>query len=153
VCSSDLTFRKDLNLHTLSDFVLFEKFHLILSPLTIAVAAVYLIQRALRKRIDQLDCALLLLTVFAAITQRTAFGRAEFRHQYFAAFLIGPMLVLLAVLLVRRLRELWTDDGSRALVVTLVAASLPVIAVLFWIPDLVNARIDDLVRYQARILH
>lgn len=147
------SFRKDLNLHTLSDFVLFEKFHLILSPLTIAVAAAYLIQRAIRRRIDQLDSALLVLTVFAAITQRTAFGRAEFRHQYFAAFLIGPMLVLLAVLMVRRLRELWTDDGSRALVATLVAASLPAIAVIFWIPDLVNARIDDLVRYQARILH
>jgi hypothetical protein len=147
------SFRKDLNLHTLSDFVLFEKFHLILSPLTIAVAAVYLIQRAIRRRIDQLDSALLVLTVFAAITQRTAFGRAEFRHQYFAAFLIGPMLVLLAVLMVRRLRELWTDEGSRALVATLMAASLPAVAVIFWIPDLVNARIDDLVRYQARILH
>ena len=147
------SFRKDLNLHTLSDFVLFEKFHIILSPLTIAVAAAYLIQRAVRRRIDELDSALLALTVFAAITQRTAFGRAEFRHQYFAAFLIGPMLVLLAVLIARRLRELWNDEGSRALVVTLVAASLPAIAVLFWIPDLINARIDDLVRYQARILH
>src|SRR5436190_1436532 len=162
------TFRRDLNLHTLADFVLMEKFHLILSPLTIAVALVYFIQRwsgarlrrafgreARQKRapLDQLDYALLVLTVFAAITQRTAFGRAEFRHQYFAAFLIGPMLVLLAVLMVRRLRELWEDEGSRALVVTLVAASLPAMAVLFWIPDLVNARIDDLVRYQARILH
>src|SRR5204863_37387 len=35
------TFRRDLNLHTLADFVLMEKFHLILSPLTIAVALVY----------------------------------------------------------------------------------------------------------------
>jgi hypothetical protein len=147
------TFRKDLNLHTLSDFVLFEKFHLVLAPLTIVIAAVYLIQRALRRRLDDLDFALLLLTVFAAVTQRTAFGRAEFRHQYFAAFLIGPMLVLLAVLMVRRLRDLWTDEGSRAMVVTLVTASLPAIAVLFWIPDLINTRIDDLVRYQARVLH
>jgi len=86
-----------LNLHTLAEFVLFEKFHLILSPLTIAVAAIYLIQRALRRRMDTLDRALLVLTVFATITQRTAFGRAEIRHQYFAAFLLGPMLVLLAV--------------------------------------------------------
>ena len=148
------TFRKDLNLHTLADFVLWEKFHLVLSPLTIAVAAAYLIQRAWRRRIDELDAALLVLTVFALITQRTAFGRAEFRHQYFAAFLIGPMLVVLAVLIVRRLREMW-DGGEegRALVVTLVAASIPLIAVLFWIPDLVNTRIDDLVRYQARVLH
>ena len=32
---------RDLNLHTLADFVLWEKFHLILSPLTIAIAAIY----------------------------------------------------------------------------------------------------------------
>jgi len=90
------TFRQNLTLHTLSDFVLFEKFHLILSPLVIAIAAVYLIQRGLRRRFDTFDGALLVLTVFAAVTQRTAFGRAEFRHQYFAAFLVGPMLVMLA---------------------------------------------------------
>jgi len=146
-------FRKDLNLHTLADFVLLEKFHLILSPLTIAISAAYLIQRAVRRRIDTLDAALLVLTIFAAITQRTAFGRAEFRHQYFAAFLIGPMLVVLAVLLMRRLRELWDLGEARPLMVMLAAAALPVIAVLFWIPDLVNARIDDLVRYQVRVLH
>src|SRR5439155_2867870 len=40
------TFRKDLNVHALADFVVREQFHLILSPLTIAVAAAYLIQRA-----------------------------------------------------------------------------------------------------------
>ncbi|MEK6374603.1 MAG: hypothetical protein AABO58_18100 [Acidobacteriota bacterium] len=145
-------FRKDLNLNTLADFVLREKFHLVLSPLTIAISATYLIQRAVRRRVDTLDAALLVLTVFAGITQRTAFGRAEFRHQYFAAFLIGPMLVVLAVLIVRRLREMWDVDAARPFIVTLVAAALPVIAVLFWIPDLVNTRIDDLVRYQVRVL-
>jgi len=148
------TFRKDLNLHTLAEFVLFEKFHLILSPLTIAVAAAYLIQRALRRRLDAFDAALLVLTLFAGITQRSAFGRAEFRHQYFAAFLIGPMLVMLVVLLVRRLRELWADggEGTRAFVALLAAAAIPVVAVVFWIPDLVNTRIDDLVTYQLRVL-
>ncbi len=98
-------FRSDLNLHTLSDFILWEKFHLILSPLTIAVAAVYYFQRVLRRRVDALDHALIVLTVFATITQRTAFGRAEFRHQYFSAFLIGPMLVLLAIFAIRALPE------------------------------------------------
>jgi hypothetical protein len=149
------TFRNDLNLHTLAEFVLWEKFHLILSPLTIAVAAVYLIQRWLRRRLDTLDYALLVLTVFATIAQRTAFGRAEFRHQYFAAFLIGPMLVLLAVLVVRALRGLWRSgsDGTRAFVAALAAGAVPLIGVLFWIPDLVNARIDDLVRYGPRVMH
>ncbi|HEX2120305.1 MAG TPA: hypothetical protein VHL59_01565, partial [Thermoanaerobaculia bacterium] len=148
------TFRRDLNLHTLADFVLWEKFHLIVSPLTIAIALAYFIQRWLRRRVDTLDHALLVLTVFATIAQRSAFGRAEFRHQYFAAFLIGPMLVLLGVILVRGLRAVWRDggDGTRAFVAAIAVAAVPLMAVLFWIPDLVNARIDDLTRYYARVL-
>lgn len=147
------TFRRDLNLHTLADFVLWEKFHLIVSPLTIAVAAIYYIQRWLRRRVDLLDHALLVLTVFAAVTQRTAFGRAEFRHQYFAAFLIGPILVLLAAILARMLRRVWAegDSGTRAFLAAVVVAVVPLIGVLFWIPDLINARIDDFVRYTTRV--
>lgn len=146
------TFRQNLNLHTLADFVLFEKFHLVLSPLTIAIAAVYLIQRGLRRRFDDFDFALLVLTVFAAVTQRTAFGRAEFRHQYFAAFLVGPMLVMLAILFTRKLRETWRD-GGKAFVAAIVVAIVPVIGILLWIPDLINIRIDDLLNYQRRVLH
>jgi hypothetical protein len=148
------TFRKDLNLHTLADFVLWEKFHLILSPLVIAVAAVYFIARWLKRRTDMLDWALLVLTVFAAIAQRSAFGRASFRHQYFAAFLIGPMLVLLAVVLIRNLRTVWRDggEGTRAFLGALAVAAVPLLGVLFWIPDLINARLDDLIGYNARIL-
>jgi len=147
------TFRQDLNLHTLADFVLWEKFHLVVSPLTIAVAAVYFIQRWLRRRVETLDYALLILTIFATVAQRTAFGRASFRHQYFAAFLIGPLIVLLALISVRVMRELWREgsEGTRAFVVALGVASLPVIGVLFWIPDLVNARLQDFVRYPYRM--
>ena len=148
------TFRNNLTLHTLADFVLWEKFHLILSPLVIAIAAVYFITRWLRRRVDMLDFALLILTIFAAVAQRTAFGRASFRHQYFAAFLIGPLIVLLAVLLVRALRTVWREggDGTRAFVVSLGVMAVPVIGVLFWIPDLVNARLQDFVRYYGRVL-
>ncbi|HET8797646.1 MAG TPA: hypothetical protein VFO89_08165, partial [Thermoanaerobaculia bacterium] len=130
-----------------------EKFHLIVSPLVIAAALVYSIARWLRRRTDMLDFALLVMTVFATIAQRTAFGRASFRHQYFAAFLIGPLMVLLAVLLARALRRLWREgsDGTRAFVVSLVVMIVPVVAVLFWIPDLVNARLHDFIRYAGRI--
>ncbi|MEO6259685.1 MAG: hypothetical protein ABIP63_05015, partial [Thermoanaerobaculia bacterium] len=147
-------FRRDLSLHTLADFVLWEKFHLILSPLTIVIAAIYYGQRVLRKRTDLLDHALMVLTVFAAIAQRTAFGRAEFRHQYFAAFLVGPLLILLALLASRALRAAWQDggEGTRAFVTTVALAALMVAGVLFWIPDLVDARITDLVNYQRRVL-
>ena len=148
------TFRRNLNLHTLADFVLWEKFHLIVSPLTIAVAAIYSIDRWLRRRTDMFDFALLVLTVFAAVAQRTAFGRASFTHQYFAAFLIGPLLVLLAVLVVRMLRETWRGggEGTRAFVVAIAVAVVPVIAVLFWIPDLVNGRLHEFIRYSGRVL-
>jgi hypothetical protein len=148
------TFRSDLNLHTLSDFILFEKFHLILSPLIIAIGSVYYLQRWLRRRAGMIDHALLVLLVFAGVTQRTAFGRAEFRHQYFAAFLVGPLVVLLAAMLARRLAALWNDGitGTRAFIALMIAALVPLIAVLFWIPDLVNARIDDTLHYQMRVL-
>jgi hypothetical protein len=148
------TFRNDLNLHTLADFILWEKFHLILSPLTIAVAAVYYAQRVLHRRAGALDHALIVLTLFAAITQRTAFGRAEFRHQYFAAFLIGPMLVLLTMFAIRALGEAWegNSEGTRAFIVAVVVAIIPIAGALFWIPDLINARIDDLINYQRRVL-
>jgi hypothetical protein len=148
------TFRKNFTLHTLAEFFLFEKFHLVVSPLVIAIAAVYFIQRWLRRRVDTLDYALLVLTVFATVAQRTAFGRVSFTHQYFAAFLIGPLMVLLGVLVVRTLRDLWRDgtDGTRAFVAALVAAAVPVIAVLFWIPDLVDARLREFTRYYFRVL-
>ncbi|HEX2835716.1 MAG TPA: hypothetical protein VHW00_22065 [Thermoanaerobaculia bacterium] len=147
------TFRNDLNLHTLADFILWEKFHLIVSPLTIAIALIYCIARWLRRHFDTLDYALLVMTVFAIIAQRTAFGRASFRHQYFAAFLIGPLMVLLAVLLVRALRQLWREHNiaARAFVVSLAVMTVPMIAVLFWIPDLVNARLHEFIRYAGRI--
>ena len=148
------TFRRDLNLHKLADFVLYERFRLIMSPLTIAVAAAYLIQRIVRRRFETLDAALLVVTIFATIAQRSAFGRAEFRHQYFAAFLVGPILVILGLLAVRRLSEIWRadDKSARAFVAAIVLAVIPVIAVIFWIPDLVNARLEDLMNYQRRYL-
>jgi len=148
------TFRKDFTLHTLADFVLWEKFHLVLSPLVIAIALVYFIARWLRRRVDTLDFALLVLTVFATVAQRTAFGRASFRHQYFAAFLIGPLIILLAVILVRAMRNAWREggQGTRAFIAALAVMAVPVAGVLFWIPDLVNARLHDFTRYYGRVL-
>jgi hypothetical protein len=149
------TFRQDLNVHTLADFIVWEKFHLVLSPLTITVATIYLIDRWLRRRFDSLDYALLVMTVFATVAQRTAFGRVSFTHQYFAAFLIGPLLVLLAVIVVRTMREVWQGGGhgTRAFVVSLAIAAVPVMAVLFWIPDLINSRLHEFIRYSGRVLH
>src|ERR1043166_2807122 len=63
---------KNLNLHSLSDFLLYEQFRFILNPLIICIAIAVLIWR--RKRWEWIDTALFALTVFAVLTQRSALG-------------------------------------------------------------------------------
>jgi len=131
------TFRsKNLNLRALSDFVLYEHFRFLLNPLVICIAIAVLIWR--RKRWEWIDTALFALTVFAVLTQRSALGRADFPHQYFSAFLIGPMILILLVLFAR-VGRLW------------VLALLPLLAVALWVPDIANGRIDDTCHYQGRV--
>jgi len=133
------TFRKDLNLHTISDFFLYEKFRFVLNPLVIGVALVVLLQRAIQHKSDRLDVALIALTAFALLTQRSALGRADFAHQYFSAFLIGPMIVILLVFL-------WRAAGPMATM-----ALLPLFFVVLWVPDIANARVDDTIHYLGRV--
>src|SRR5205814_10440952 len=110
-------------------------------------------RQCFRRRITHDFQARFVLVVFAAVAQRTAFGRAEFRLQYFAAFLLGPMFVLLALILASRLRTIWREGSAvRAFVVGAIVVAIPGLAILFWVPDLINVRIDDLTRYQARVL-
>jgi hypothetical protein len=127
---------KNLNLHTLSDFILYEHFRFILNPLVICIAVAVLLWR--RKKWEWIDTALFALTVFAVLTQRSALGRADFPHQYFSAFLIGPMILILLVLFTRAAR-LW------------VLLLVPLLAVALWVPDIANARLDDTVHYQGRV--
>ena len=131
------TFRsKNLNLRTLSDFFLYEHFRYILNPLVICLAVLVLLWR--RKRWEWIDTALFALTVFAVLTQRSALGRADFPHQYFSAFLIGPMILILLVLFAR-VGRWW------------VALLVPLLGVVLWVPDIANGRIDDTCHYQGRV--
>jgi hypothetical protein len=127
---------KNLNLHSLSDFLLYEQFRFILNPLVICIAIAVLIWR--RKRWQWIDTALFALTVFAVLTQRSALGRADFPHQYFSAFLVGPMILILLVLFARAAR-LW------------VLLLVPFLAFALWVPDIANTRLDDTVHYQGRV--
>src|SRR5207248_6707498 len=65
------------------------------------------------------------------------------------------ILVLLAMFAVRRLRELWRDggEGTRAFIAAIAIGVVPVVALVFWIPDLINARIDDVINYQRRVIN
>jgi hypothetical protein len=149
------TFRKNLNLHTLADFVLFEHFRFILNPLVIGIALVVLVQRAITRRSDALDGALAVLTAFAILTQRSALGRADFPHQYFSAFLIGPMILILLVLLGRATARLWSsrDRAAQAFIVLAAATIVPLLAVMLWVPDIANMRLDDMTHYLGRVSH
>ncbi len=147
------TFRKDLNLHTISDFFLFERFRYVLNPLVIVIALTVLAWRAVRREREPVDAALLVLTVFAVLTQRSALGRADFPHQYFSAFLIGPMLIVLGVLAARSASRIWrqNDHAAQAFLLLAAVAFAPVLIVALWVPDIINGRLDDTLRYQARV--
>jgi hypothetical protein len=136
------TFRNNLTLHSISDFFLYERFRFVLSPLIIGVAIVYLVWRRRGAPHHWLYSALLTLVIFAVFTQRSALGRADFQHQYFSAFLIAPILVILFALLAR---------APRSLALAAAIVLLPILAVVLWVPDLVNARVDDATRYVTRV--
>lgn len=136
------TFRNNVTLHTLSDFFLFDQFRYVLNPLIIGIAIVVAVWRMRTREREWLDVALVVLVVFAVITQRSALGRSDFQHQYFSAFLIAPILVILFSFVAR---------APRLLAAALALALLPVLAISLWVPDLVNARIDDATRYVTRV--
>ena len=136
------TFRDNLNLHTISDFFLYERFRFVLNPLVIGIAIVCIVQRAIAGRREWLDVALIALVCFAVLTQRSALGRADFPHQYFSAFLIAPIIVILFVFVTRAPRVLIVIGGMLL---------FPILAVSLWLPDLLNGRIDDMTRYTGRV--
>lgn len=144
-------FRGDLTVRTFTDFFLGDRFRFILNPLVIGIALVLVIASMVRRR--SVDVPLLTLTAFALLTQRSALGRADFPHQYFSAFLIAPLAVMLLVRLVSRLRDLWgSNESSRAAILILAAVAAPLLAIAFWIPDLLNSRLDNAIGYRQRLL-
>ena len=136
------TFRQNLNLHTISDFILFDKFRYLLNPLIVGIAITVAIRRRMRGSRTWEDVALIALICFAALTERSALGRADFPHQVFAAFLIAPILAMLLSFLIR---------APRPLAIVSLIALFPILYVTLWVPDLMNARLDDVTHYAARV--
>jgi hypothetical protein len=147
------TFRSNLSLHSLSDFFLSDRFRFILNPLVIGLALIVLVQRRITRRSNDLDLGLAVLTAFAILTQRSALGRADFQHEYFSAFLIGPMILILLVLFGRAAAGIWRtrEQATKAFVVLAVAITLPLLAVILWVPDIINMRLDDTTHYLGRV--
>jgi len=150
----DLTrvFRQDLSLRSLSEFILSDRFRFILNPLILAITGTYLLGRIVARSADRSDQILLVVFVFAVLSQRSALGRADFAHQYFSAFLTGPVMVGAAVVAFRRGQVTHRHAPvSTAIGWLSVVVMAPLLAVIFWIPDLLNGRLDALTRYRPRI--
>ncbi len=145
-------FGEALSARTISDFLLGDRFRFILNPLVIAVPATTLLFLLRRRRFMEADVPLMALTLFALITQRSALGRADFPHQYFSAFLIAPLLVAVGVLMVAPLRRLWKGGSlsTRLFLGTLLLLVLPLSMFALWIPDLLNARLDNVTTFRPR---
>lgn len=144
-------FRSDLSLRSLADYLLGEQMRFILNPLTIAVALIVIVSKWMRKNADRYTAALIILTIAAAIAQRSALGRADFRHQYFAAYLFAPIAMLLAALAVQRVRAAAPSARDLPFRSLLAGVSLLFAFVILWIPDLLNAKLDGVVSYRPRL--
>lgn len=150
----DLTrvFRQDLSLRSLSEFILSDRFRFVLNPLILAITGTYLLGRIVTRSADRNDQILLVVFVFAVLSQRSALGRADFAHQYFSAFLTGPVMVGAAVVAFQRGQITHKHAPvSTAIGWLSVVVLAPFLAVIFWIPDLLNGRLDALTRYRPRV--
>jgi hypothetical protein len=146
-------FKNEFSLRKLIGFLLGEGVRFILNPIVIAAAIGVLIQRFYRRTIGNLELSLLAITALALVTQRSALGRADFPHQYFSAFLISPILVILGTMLLRSVSQQWHEGrgSDRVLLVTLGMVLVSLLGATLWIPDLVELRLRWLTSYRARI--
>lgn len=143
------SFRGGLDLRGASELLVGQAPRFALNPLVLGTALLVLLVRW-RRRLE-IDPALVVLVAFGLVTQRSALGRADFHHQYFSAFLIAPLLVLLAAALVRAARARAATGEGRWFLAAVGAAALPLAATALWVPDLLNARIDSITSYRARL--
>jgi hypothetical protein len=146
-------FKSGISLQSLADFALGEPIRFVLNPLVIGVALVYLLRRVAGRRVSLDDTLLLGVTLFALLTQRSALGRADFPHQYFAAFLIAPIVVALAIRLAAPVRRLVSDSHPAAAIAAtaLVLLPLPAVMTALWVPDLVSHRLENTIGFRARM--
>ena len=146
-------FATDRSLRAFGDFVLGERIRFAFNPALLIIALVYLAARTFRRSTSRSDLILLALTFASVLTQRSALGRADFPHQYFAAFLAGPIVVLLIIAFLSNLAE--STHGHAAAgrayagVVLLTMAASAFVAL--WVPDLMNARIDGSTAFRSRM--
>jgi hypothetical protein len=144
-------FRGDLSLRAISDFILGERIRFILNPLLISFALIVLTRRFIQRRGEPADALFLTIVIAALVAQRSALGRADFQHQYFAAYLIGVIVVMLGLRALRKMRSAGTTGSATAFRSLAAAVVLLAGAVVLWVPDLLTARLDSTILYRPRI--
>lgn len=120
----------------------------IISPVVLVIAIIVVVRRSLTRSITIDDRILTVLTLFALVTQRSAIGRADIFHHWFAAFLLSPILVALALRAIRIVRE--HAPGVRAAVLMTTVVLIPIALTILWAPSLLEARLDRTVEYRSR---
>lgn len=143
-------FRRDLSLRSFTDLLLGQDIRFLLNPAVITVSAVAAVARWRRGIRDWELTAMIVLTVGALIAQRSALGRADFRHQYFAAYFIAPLLVLLVLFAARNLAGVARGAGA-AFTVLAGVVGVSAMFVILWVPDLLNARLSETLQYRPRV--
>jgi hypothetical protein len=145
-------FTANLTLHGISDFMLSEKLRYLLSPLVIGLAILVAGERMRARREGQWTIDLMVLASFTLLTQRTALGRADFPHQYFSAFFVGPLIAVLFVIFMNALVQSVKRGSSSFAAAFLIGAFAVVSAVvLLWVPDLMAGRLDGMIHYLPRM--
>ncbi|MBW3563216.1 MAG: hypothetical protein KY459_00645 [Acidobacteria bacterium] len=123
----------------------------ILNPFVIAAGLFAIILMVIRRTPQtRIGLAIVVLTAFSLISQRSALGRADFQHQWFSAFLIGPLLIALLIYWTRA----WEGrDPSDRFVARLIAIMFALLFVgVLWAPGLIRNRLDGLIAYGARLV-
>jgi hypothetical protein len=87
----------------------------------------------------------------ALFAQRSALGRADFRHQYFAAYLIAPLIVALGVRGWRALRRTAPTARDLTLRLTLACSGLVFMFIALWVPDLLTDKLNLVTKYRSRM--
>lgn len=139
-------FAKDLPNGSLFDLAWNLRF--VINGLILCIALIVLARAAVERRVGLDERVLATLTVFAIVTQRSALGRADIFHQWFAAFMIAPILVILILRFVARIRA----EASPARAAAWAAALLLVPAgfAILWAPHLLEQRLEDTIGFEAR---
>ncbi len=143
----------DRSLRAIAEFILGERIRFILNPAVLVLSLAYLVYRASRRNLGTSDQILIALTFTAVLTQRSALGRSDFPHQYFAAFLLAPIMLLLLIALWNELRDAVRAHGfaGRALAASLMSILAVAILTGLWVPDLINSRIDAAAAFHSRM--